>query len=129
MAKRPLDCFLYYVLSEQLSHSSHWENLASAAQWGFKVPTEDMKLRAETADDIMRFIEHWDLKRHDLPFEVDGVVIKVDAYALQEELGATAKSPRWAIAYKFQAEEARTRLNEVRYQVGRTGAYHACGRA
>ena len=122
VAKRPLDCFLYYVLSEQLSHSSHWENLASAAQWGFKVPTEDMKLRAETADDIMRFIEHWDLKRHDLPFEVDGVVIKVDAYALQEELGATAKSPRWAIAYKFQAEEARTRLNEVRYQVGRTGA-------
>ena len=122
VAKRPLDCFLYYVLSEQLSHSSHWENLASAAKWGFKVPTEDMKLRAETADDIMRFIEHWDLKRHDLPFEVDGVVIKVDAYALQEELGATAKSPRWAIAYKFQAEEARTRLNEVRYQVGRTGA-------
>ena len=122
VAKRPLDCFLYYVLSEQLSHSSHWENLASAAQWGFKVPTADMKLRAETADDIMRFIEHWDLKRHDLPFEVDGVVIKVDAYPLQEELGATAKSPRWAIAYKFQAEEARTRLNEVRYQVGRTGA-------
>ena len=122
VAKRPLDCFLYYVLSEQLSHSSHWENLASAAKWGFKVPTADMKLRAETADDIMRFIEHWDLKRHDLPFEVDGVVIKVDAYALQEELGATAKSPRWAIAYKFQAEEARTRLNEVRYQVGRTGA-------
>ena len=122
VAKRPLDCFLYYVLSEQLSHSSHWENLASAAKWGFKVPTADMKLRAETADDIMRFIEHWDLKRHDLPFEVDGVVIKVDAYPLQEELGATAKSPRWAIAYKFQAEEARTRLNEVRYQVGRTGA-------
>lgn len=122
VAKRPLDCFLYYVLSEHLSHSSHWENLASAAQWGFKVPTEDMKLRAETADDIMRFIERWDLKRHDLPFEVDGVVIKVDAYALQEELGATAKSPRWAIAYKFQAEEARTQLNEVRYQVGRTGA-------
>jgi DNA ligase (NAD+) len=122
VAKRPLDCFLYYVLSEQLSHSSHWENLASAAKWGFKVPTADMKLRAETADDIMRFIEHWDLKRHDLPFEVDGVVIKVDAYPLQEELGATAKSPRWAIAYKFQAEEARTRLNVVRYQVGRTGA-------
>ena len=122
VAKRPLDCFLYYILSEQLSHSSHWENLASAAQWGFKVPAEDMKLRAETAYDIMRFIEHWDLKRRDLPFEVDGVVIKVDAYALQEELGATAKSPRWAIAYKFQAEEARTRLQEVRYQVGRTGA-------
>jgi DNA ligase (NAD+) len=120
VAKRPLDCYLYYMLSENLPTESHYENLMKAKSWGLKISphTEICK----TIDEVFDFINHWDTARHDLPFEIDGAVIKVDNIPLQEELGFTAKSPRWAIAYKFKAEEARTRLKSVDYQVGRTGA-------
>lgn len=122
VAKRPLDCFLYYVLSDTRIADSHWENLELATSWGFKVPKQGMRVRATVKQEIFDFIEKWDQGRANLPFEVDGIVIKVDRYDLQEELGATAKSPRWAISYKYQAEEARTILEDVKYQVGRTGA-------
>lgn len=124
VAKRKLDCYLYYVLGENLQLPSHFENVEKAADWGFKVPSSKQRLieKATSIDGIMDFINYWDLHRHDLPFEIDGIVIKVNKLSLWDELGMTAKSPRWAIAYKFKAETARTRLNKVTYQVGRTGA-------
>lgn len=124
VSERKLDCYLYYVLGENLPHNSHSANLKAAESWGFKVPKEKENLFAVTnkLDEIFDFIGYWDQKRFDLNFEIDGVVIKVNDYNLQEELGFTAKSPRWAIAYKFKADQVETRLNAISYQVGRTGA-------
>jgi DNA ligase (NAD+) len=120
VAKRPLDCFLYFILGENLPFDNHYDNLIKAREWGFKVPGYIAK--CENIDEVMEFIHEWDLGRRQLPFEIDGVVIKVNDYALQDELGFTAKSPRWAIAFKFKAERVSTKLNSVTYQVGRTGA-------
>lgn len=124
VASRKLDCYLYYVLGENLPFKSHEENLDAAASWGFKVPKKSDKLFAtyQSIEEIFEFIEHWNVARNHLNFEIDGIVIKVNDYYLQEELGYTAKSPRWAIAYKFKAEQVETLLNKITYQVGRTGA-------
>lgn len=124
VAQRKLDCFLYFVLGKDLPFQNHYGNLEAAADWGFKVPKPAPKLIAKcnSIDEIFEFIDHWDSERSKLDFEIDGVVIKVNDYYLQEELGFTAKSPRWAIAYKFKADRVETRLNEITYQVGRTGA-------
>jgi DNA ligase (NAD+) len=120
VAKRKLDCFLYYVLGEKLPHQSHIENMHAAKTWGFKI-SEDAKL-CHGIDEVLDFINHWDKKRFDLPYDIDGIVIKVNDYNQQQNLGFTAKSPRWAIAYKFKAEQVSTELLEITYQVGRTGA-------
>jgi DNA ligase (NAD+) len=120
VAKRPLDCLLYFLLGNDLPFSNHYDNLMKAKEWGFSVPIYIAKCR--NIEDIMSFIHEWDKGRESLPFEIDGVVIKVNDDAQQEELGFTAKSPRWAIAYKFKAERVSTRLNRITYQVGRTGA-------
>ncbi|MEL1240689.1 NAD-dependent DNA ligase LigA [Flavobacterium flavipallidum] len=120
VAKRPLECLLYFVTGEKLPFNSQFEGLESAREWGFKVPKE-----AKIADNLQAvfdFIDYWDVHRHDLPYETDGVVIKVNSIQYQEELGYTAKSPRWAIAYKFKSEQVATRLESISYQVGRTGA-------
>jgi DNA ligase (NAD+) len=124
VAKRGLDCFLYAVYGNNLSFKSHYEGLSSAGDWGFKVPDESANYikKVKTIEQIMEFIDYWDEKRADLPFDIDGIVIKVNAYDKQEELGYTAKSPRWAISYKFKAERVFTKLNSIAYQVGRTGA-------
>lgn len=124
VASRKLDCYLYYVLGENLPFKSHAENLSAAESWDFKVPKKSEKLFAtyQSIEDIFEFIDFWSTERNHLNFEIDGIVIKVNDYYLQEELGYTAKSPRWAIAYKFKAEQVETRLNEITYQVGRTGA-------
>lgn len=124
VASRGLDCYLYYVLGGNLPKDNHLDNLKKAADWGFKVPAESKQMitKTNTIDGIFEFINYWDEHRHDLPFEVDGVVIKVNQYDQQERLGFTAKSPRWAIAYKFETEQAVTQLKSVTYQVGRTGA-------
>lgn len=124
VAERQLDCYLYYVLGEKLPFDGHLENLQAAASWGFKAPSKEKKLitSANNIDEVFEFIEYWDKKRSELNFEIDGIVVKVNDYHLQEELGFTAKSPRWAIAYKFKAERVETKLNEITYQVGRTGA-------
>jgi len=120
VAKRPLDCLLYFVIGNNLPFKTQFEGLEKARHWGFKVPKQS-KL-ATSMDDVFVFIDHWDIHRHDLPYETDGVVIKVNDLHQQDELGYTAKSPRWAIAYKFKAERVTTRLNSITYQVGRTGA-------
>ena len=120
VAKRPLDCYLYSMLSDNLPSMSHYENLMEAKTWGLKISPHTQICKS--IEEVFEFIRHWDTERHNLPFEIDGVVIKVDDINLQQQLGFTAKNPRWAIAYKFQAEEARTRLLSVNYQVGRTGA-------
>lgn len=124
VAKRGLDNFIYTLQGEQLPTHSHFENMRAAAEWGFKTP--DLKRRfmerTDNVEGIMAFIGYWDLARRNLEMDIDGIVIKVDDLRIQEELGYTAKSPRWAIAYKFQAEQGLTRLNNVGYQVGRTGA-------
>lgn len=120
VAKRPLDCLLYFIIGNQLPFTSQFEGLDTARKWGFKVPKES-KL-AQSMDEVFQFIEYWDVHRHNLPYETDGVVIKVNDFQHQEELGFTAKSPRWAIAYKFKSEQVSTRLNSISYQVGRTGA-------
>lgn len=124
VAKRGLDCFLYSVYGDDLPFDNHYDSLTHAADWGFKAPpyTKRYIEKCKSVDGIMDFIRHWDEARHDLPFEIDGVVIKVNKYQEQEELGLTAKSPRWAIAYKFKAETVSTRLHRITYQVGRTGA-------
>lgn len=124
VAQRGLDIFLYYVLTGEKRFESHFDSIQAARSWGFKTPPEVKNYirRVNTVEEIFDFISYWDQQRNDLPFEIDGVVIKVDQYAEQEILGYTAKSPRWAIAYKFKAEQARTRLEKVTYQVGRTGA-------
>ncbi|HAF27662.1 MAG TPA: DNA ligase (NAD(+)) LigA [Bacteroidales bacterium] len=120
VAKRPLDCFLYFLLGEKLPFDSHYENLIATKNWGFKVP-EHIKI-CKNIDEIFEFINYWDVERRNLPFDIDGVVIKVNSHKQQRDLGFTAKSPRWAIAYKFQAEQAKTKLLSIDYQVGRTGA-------
>jgi DNA ligase (NAD+) len=120
VAKRPLDCLLYFLIGNQLPFSSQYEGLETARDWGFKVPKE-AKL-AQDLDQVFEFIDYWDVHRHDLPYETDGVVVKVNSFYYQDELGFTAKSPRWAMAYKFKSEQVSTKLNSISYQVGRTGA-------
>ncbi len=116
---RSLDCQIYFLLADELPHDNHFENLKEASSWGFNV-SESNRL-CGSVDEVLDFIRHWDTQRKLLPFDIDGVVIKINSLALQEELGFTAKSPRWAIAYKYKAEEALTRLISVSFQVGRTG--------
>jgi len=120
VAKRPLECLLYSLVGERLPIKTQFESLEKARQWGFKVPTE-AKL-AKSLDEVLAFVNYWDIHRHELPYETDGVVVKVNNLQQQEELGYTAKSPRWAMAYKFKAEQVSTVLNQITYQVGRTGA-------
>ncbi len=120
VSKRPLDCYFYYVIGENLPSSSHFDNLNHARNWGFKVP-DQMQL-CNNIDDVILFVNKWDKKRHSLPFEIDGIVIKVDDTEIQDSIGNTSKFPRWAISYKYQAERAETVLNSITYQVGRTGA-------
>lgn len=119
VAKRKLDAYLYFMLGEQLPAEGHYENLQAAAEWGFKI--SDTTRKCATLDEVFAFIDRMDSERKNLPFATDGIVLKVNSLRQQKNLGYTAKSPRWAIAYKFQAERALTRLNEVTYQVGRTG--------
>jgi DNA ligase (NAD+) len=120
VAKRPLDCLLYFIVGNNLPFKTQFEGLETARKWGFKVPTQ-AKL-AKNMQEVLEFITYWDVHRHDLPYETDGVVIKVNSLQHQDELGYTAKSPRWAMAYKFKSEQVSTRLNSISYQVGRTGA-------
>ncbi|TAL69657.1 MAG: NAD-dependent DNA ligase LigA, partial [Bacteroidetes bacterium] len=120
VASRSLDCLVYFLLAENLPHNNHYENLKKAAEWGFKVP-DSIRL-CNNIEEVIQFISHWDSERKNLPYDTDGVVVKVNSLSKQEELGFTAKSPRWAIAYKYKAEEASTRLLSVSFQVGRTGA-------
>jgi DNA ligase (NAD+) len=120
VAKRPLDCLLYFVIGTNLPFKTQFEGLQKARDWGFKVPTQS-KL-AKNLSEVFEYINYWDKHRHDLPYETDGVVIKVNNLQHQDELGFTAKSPRWAMAYKFKAEQVTTKLNSITYQVGRTGA-------
>ncbi len=124
VAKRNLDCFLYYVYADDVTYDNHFDAIAHASDWGFKAPPSSQRYIEKTSnvDGIMNFIEHWDKARHSLPFDIDGVVVKVNRYYNQKELGLTAKSPRWAIAYKFKAETVSTLLHKITYQVGRTGA-------
>ena len=119
VASRKLDAYLYYMLGESLPNEGHYECLQQAAKWGFKVSPAMRK--CTTLDEVFEYINYWDTERKNLPVATDGIVIKVNSLAQQRMLGYTAKVPRWAIAYKFQAEKALTRLNEVTYQVGRTG--------
>ena len=111
-------CSIFF-LSEELPHDNHFDNLKKASGWGFKVP-DSIRL-CRNIDEVFEFISHWESERKNLPYDIDGVVIKVNSLSLQEELGFTAKSPRWAIAYKYKAEQASTRLLSVAFQVGRTG--------
>ena len=120
VAKRPLDCLLYFVVGNNLPFKSQFEGLEVARKWGFKAPVE-AKL-AQNLKEVFDFIDYWDTHRYNLPYETDGVVIKVNSFDYQDELGFTAKSPRWAIAYKFKSEQVSTKLNSISYQVGRTGA-------
>ncbi|EAQ38744.1 DNA ligase (NAD(+)) [Dokdonia sp. MED134] len=120
VAKRPLQCLLYNITGNNLGITTQIESLQKARDWGFMVP--DAAVLAKSIDEVLDFINHWDKARHDLPYETDGVVVKVNGLQQQEELGYTAKAPRWAMAYKFKAEQVSTRLREITYQVGRTGA-------
>lgn len=124
VAQRKLDSYLYFVLGENLPFNTHFQAIEKAKEWGFKVPLSEKKYIAKcrSVDEIFEFINYWDKARHQLDFDIDGVVIKVNSYDKQQELGMTAKSPKWAIAYKFKAEQAKTKLLEITYQVGRTGA-------
>lgn len=120
VAKRKLDCLLYFMLGEKLPFDNHYQNLMKATEWGFKIP-ESVKL-CSTIDEVSNFINFWDKKRESLPYDTDGVVVKVNSYKHQNFLGYTAKTPRWAIAYKYKTEQVSTKLLSVDYQVGRTGA-------
>ena len=120
VAKRPLECLPYGISGRNSEIQSQFESLKKARQWGFKVP-KAAKL-VNSIEEVFEFINYWDTKRYELPYETDGVVVKVNDLFLQEELGYTAKSPRWAMAYKFKAEQVSTKLNSISYQVGRTGA-------
>ncbi len=124
VASRGLDCMLYGVYTDNKEYPGHYESVEAAAGWGIKTPVGNPRYIeiCDSIDQIMDFVNHWDKQRSKLPFEIDGVVVKINNYRIQEELGFTAKSPRWAISYKFKAEAALTRLNEITYQVGRTGA-------
>lgn len=119
VASRSLTCMIYFLLSDDLPHETHYENLKLASEWGFNVP-ESIEL-CRNIDEVIDFISRWDTDRKKLPFDIDGVVVKVNPIRVQEELGFTAKSPRWAIAYKYKAEQATTRLKSVMFSVGRTG--------
>ncbi len=120
VAERPLDCLLYALVGRDLPAKTHYELLEKARGWGFKIPREAQL--CHSMKEVLTFLEHWDIHRHELPYETDGVVIKVNDLQQQEELGYTAKSPRWAIAYKFKTEQASSVLEKITYQVGRTGA-------
>lgn len=120
VAKRPLECLLYFIVGNNLGIETQFEGLNTARSWGFKVPKE-AKL-ANSLSEVFEYIDYWDKHRHELPYETDGVVIKVNSFQHQEELGYTAKAPRWSMAYKFKAEQVSTKLNSISYQVGRTGA-------
>ena len=120
VAKRKLDCYVYYMMGENLSATNHFENIEKAKSWGFK--TSPYTKLCSSMEEVFAFIDHWDKKRNDLPFDIDGIVIKVNSYMQQQQLGFTAKSPRWAMAYKFKAEQVSTILESISYQVGRTGA-------
>ena len=120
VAKRPLECLLYSIVGENTSIKTQFENLETARSWGFKVPT--IAKITNSIDGVLEFVNYWDVHRHELPYETDGVVVKVNSLFQQAELGYTAKAPRWAMAYKFKAEQVSTRLEHISYQVGRTGA-------
>lgn len=120
VAKRPLDCLLYGIAGRDLNIESQFEGLEKARTWGFKVPKEAALVNS--VDEVLDYVNYWEINRHDLPYEIDGVVIKINNLRQQDELGYTAKSPRWAMAYKFKAEQVSTLLNKITYQVGRTGA-------
>ncbi len=120
VAKRPLECLLYSIVGENTSIKTQFENLETARSWGFKVPT--IAKLTNSIDGVLEFVNYWDVHRHELPYETDGVVVKVNSLFQQAELGYTAKAPRWAMAYKFKAEQVSTRLEHISYQVGRTGA-------
>ena len=124
VSERGLDCFLYGLYGDDLPLESHFESVLKAKEWGFKIPLfkDNYIKKTDSIDGIMDFIEYWDKQRDSLPFEIDGVVIKVNNYDVQQELGFTAKSPRWAIAYKFKTERVETKLYSVDFQVGRTGS-------
>jgi len=124
VAKRGLDCLLYGVYGENLNFETHSEAVKTVGTWGFKIPTEAKRYiqTVKTIDDVMDFVTFWDTERHNLPFEIDGIVIKVNDFSQQKQMGFTAKNPRWAISYKFKAERVETKLEKVTYQVGRTGA-------
>ena len=120
VARRPLDCFLYFLYTEKLLFKTHWESLQAVKNWGFQ--TNEHSRLCSNIGEVFNFVSYWDKKRFGLSYDIDGIVIKVNSYAQQQELGFTAKSPRWAIAYKFKAEQVETELLSVSYQVGRTGA-------
>ena len=120
VAKRPLDCLLYQLAGENLPVKSQFDSLMLARKWGFKAPQESKLVNS--IEEVFEFINHWDVARKELPYETDGVVIKVNSLDQQDELGFTAKAPKWAMAYKFAAEQVSTRLEEITYQVGRTGS-------
>ena len=120
VAQRPLECLAYGITGRNLGISTQWELLDKAREWGFKVPSE--AVLCASSEEVLKYVAYWDAHRHDLPYETDGVVVKVNNLQQQDELGFTSKSPRWAMAYKFKAEQVSTRLNEITYQVGRTGA-------
>lgn len=120
VAKRPLDCFLYFLYTDSVLFKTHWDSLQAVKSWGFQV--NDNSRLCSNINEVFDFIKAWDKKRFDLSYDIDGIVIKVNNLAHQQELGFTAKSPRWAIAYKYKAEQAETELLKVTYQVGRTGA-------
>ncbi|MBC7744817.1 MAG: NAD-dependent DNA ligase LigA [Flavobacterium sp.] len=120
VARRPLDCFMYFLYTDKKLFNSHWESLEAITKWGFHV-CQYNKL-CSNLDEVLEFIRYWEENRFNLSYDIDGIVIKVNSYAQQEELGFTAKSPRWAIAYKYKAQEVETVLEKVSYQVGRTGA-------
>jgi len=120
VAKRPLECLLYNLAGENLGVTSQIDALDKAREWGFKVPT--VAKLCKSIDEVLEFVSYWDVHRHDLPYETDGVVVKVNTLRYQDELGYTSKAPRWAMAYKFKAEQVSTTLHKITYQVGRTGA-------
>ena len=120
VAKRPLECLLYSIVGDNIAIKTQFENLEKAGSWGFKVPA--IAKLTDSIDGVLEFVNYWDTHRHELPYETDGVVIKVNSLYQQAELGYTAKAPRWAMAYKFKAEQVSTRLEHISYQVGRTGA-------
>ena len=119
VSSRSLDCLIYFLLSDELPHNNHYDNLKKAEEWGFRVP--DSIRFCKDIEEVISFVNYWDAERKNLPYDTDGVVVKVNSLALQEKLGYTAKSPRWAIAYKYKAEEVTTKLLSVVFQVGRTG--------
>lgn len=120
VASRDLDCYLYHLLGDHIPHNNHFDNLMAAKSWGFRVSGHSKLLK--NISEVLEYINYWDKERFNLPFDIDGIVIKVNDYRQQLQLGYTAKSPRWAIAYKFKAEQVSTVLQEISYQVGRTGA-------